>query len=401
VPWGWSNLDVYDRGARFVFNGNYFQLVHPYLDHPPLFGLLVGAVAWLQGAREFTDVTAEMIRPVPIVCSVVAIWLAYLLGRAVLGAAPAMVGIVLLASAPAAILVQRQVEAEALLAPLLLGTLLLVRETLKPAPGRAALLGMLACCAIAPLVKVSGVAVAAIAAAVLLSSGSWRLAAAALASGVLGLALFFAYGAVYDWNLFLRVVSNSESHRYGVLGVYQFIAAPAGPEGANGGLRDGWWLYGWLALAMAIGVRRERRFGLLAWPVLGYAVVIMLLAEHISYFGWFRVAVYPSVYMLAGWLAWRSVREPSALGVLLLLTVAVASVINPLLVPPRAESWAPNPYLVVAALAVLVAPPLLAMGRRDDRLAALARYSAAASLVGAVGLNLVASLDLANIYQRI
>lgn len=403
VPYGWSNLRVYANPVHTTVNGKPFEVVHPFLDHPPIFGLLVGGAAWLQGARQLTDVTAQMIRPVPILASIVALCLAYLLGRRVLGAGPAILGTLLLATAPAAVLVQRQVEAEALLAPLLLGALLLVPVTRDHPPRRARLAGLLACCALAPMVKVSGVAVAGVTAAVLLSAGRWRLAGAALTAGLVGTAAFFAYGALFDWNLFLRVIAGLEANRYGVLGVYQFISAPAGPAGANQQLRDGWWLLGWLALVLVTAFSGDRRMDLIGWPILGYAVVIMLLAEHVSYYGWFRLTVYPLVYLLAGWLAWRAVREPNALGILLFVTIGSASVFSPLFAAPYTDSWTPSAYLLVLLLAVSAGPALMVpwLVQRKRWIAPLARYTAIAALTLTVTANLAASINLATIYQSL
>ena len=403
VPYGWSNLLVYAHPVHTTVNGKPFEIVHPFLDHPPIFGLIVGGAAWLQGARQLTDVTAPMIRPVPIVFSIVALCLAFLLGRRGLGAGPAILGTLLLATAPAAVLVQRQVEAETLLAPLLLGGLLLVPTGGDRPPRAAAAAGLLACCAIAPMVKVSGVAVAAVIATVLLSAGRWRLAGAALAAGLLGTAAFFAYGAFYDWDLFLRVIAGSEAQRYGVLGVYQFISAPAGPSGANQQLRDGWWLLGWLALVLVTAFRGERRIDLVAWPILGYAVVIMLLAEHVSVYGWFRVTVYPLVYLLAGWLAWRAVSEPSAISLLLFVTVGSASVLSPLLATGSADSWTPSPYLLMALLGVFVGPTFLVpwLGQRKAWIAPLARHVAVAALTLTLTANVSATVNLSTIYRSL
>lgn len=400
VPYGWSNLRVYPPGSSATINGRFFEIVHPFLDHPPLFGLIVGAVAWLQGARELTDVTAGMVRPVPIVLSILTLGLAYMLGRRVFGPGPAMVAAVLLATAPAAVLVQRQTEAESLLAPILLGALLLV-SSLERGPQRTSTVAcLLACCAVAPAVKVSGVAVAGAVAAILLARGHWRLAFAALASGLAGTAAYFVYGALYDWHLFIRVLAASEARRSGITGVYQFIAAPAGPGGADQRLRDGWWLLGWLMVGAAAMAKRRERLELLVWPIVGYTVVIMTFAEHVSYYGWFRVTVYPLIYLLAGWFAWKVVRTPSAPGLLLLLTLGMATSINALFATPGTESWAPNPYLLLAALAVSILPVLL-VASRDGRERAWARYVAGAALGLTVVANVVASANLALVFREL
>ncbi|MFN2466170.1 MAG: glycosyltransferase family 39 protein [Candidatus Dormibacteria bacterium] len=402
VPYGWSNLRVYPPGTPVTLNGRYFEIVHPFLDHPPVFGLIVGAAAWLQGARDFTDVTMQMIRPVPILLSIVTLYLAYLLGRRVLGAAPAMLGAIILATAPAAVLVQRQVEAESLLAPLLLGSLLLVGPVDRDDRRRGALAALLACCALAPLVKVPGVTVAVLVAAVLIARGRWRPAAAALAAGVAGTAIFFAYGALLDGQLFAHVLAGSQGRRSGVLGVYHFIVSPAGPGGAIQQLRDGWWLLGWLAVAVAALSGGDRRVELLAWPVIGYAVVIMLFAEHVSYYGWFRVSVYPLVYLLAGWFTWRAAREPSAFGLLLVACVGGATALNAVFAAPGAESWAPNPYAVIAVLALVALPGLITLaGAGEPRVLDWSRKMAMAAVALAITANIVASAQLTTIFRAL
>ena len=140
-----------------------------------------------------------------------------------------MVGATLVAVAPVAVLMQRQVEAESMLAPMLLGALLLIHRVLRGVGGRWTVGGLLLLCALAPLVKVSGVALAAVAVAVLVLGGRWRLALACVGAGLAGTAVYFVYGASYDLGLFIRVIQDSESRRYGVMGVYEFITAPAGP----------------------------------------------------------------------------------------------------------------------------------------------------------------------------
>ncbi|HEV1997939.1 MAG TPA: glycosyltransferase family 39 protein, partial [Candidatus Dormibacteraeota bacterium] len=267
VPYGWSNLHVYTDRISVAANGTTFAVAHPFLDHPPLFSLMVGFAAWLQGARELSDATVAMVRPVPIALAILTLFLLYLLGRRIVGAPAAMAGTFLLATAPAAVLVQRQVEAESLLAPLLLLALISLQRRLLGDVRARWVATLLSCCVLAPLAKVSGVAVAGGAAAVLLGAGHWRMALATVVAGMVGLGGFFVYGLTYNADLFFRVVSEWEPRRYGVMGVYQFIAAPSGPSGAVRHLRDGWWLLGWLAAGVLAARLRDRRQQLLLWPL--------------------------------------------------------------------------------------------------------------------------------------
>lgn len=409
VPYGWTNHTAYPDGVRLRANGTQYVIVHPFLDHPPVFGILVGGAAWLAGARELTDVKVDMIRPVPILCGVLAILLLYLLARRLLGPPAAMAGIVLLATSPAAVLMQRQVEAESLLAPILLGAILLMLRILDGRAGRWTTAGLLGLCLVAPLVKVSGVAVAGVAATVLLTSGRWRLATATLAAGVAGLGLYLLYGALFDWQLFTRILGQSDNRRYGVLGLSEFIAAPAGPSGVNHHLRDGWWLLGWLGLGWLLTRGRDIRTQLLVWPALGYGLVMMVFGERLQDYGWFRLTLYPIVYAMAGWIAWEAVRRPSATALLAVLALGTTTATSALLQGGNsatraayAGSWVPSAYLLVFITVVFVGPAILAAWHQGQPLMAkLARYTGELALALTVAANVATSLNLATVYTHL
>lgn len=408
-PYGWSNLRIYQDRLTVRANGTTYQVAHPFLDHPPLFGLTVGGLAWLEGARDLPDVTTAMTRPVPIALGVLSILLLYLLARSLLGPPAAMAGAALMATAPALVLMQRQVEAESMLAPMLLGALLLLRRILGggPRPWSVALLLLL--CFLAPLVKVPGVILAGTALVVLVTRRRWSLGMASLVAGVAGVAAYFLYGALFDWHLFQGVVAESETRRYGVMGVYEFIAAPAGPSGAVRHLRDGWWLLGWVMVGWLITRTRDLRHDLLLWPVLGYALVIMLFAEGVQDYGWFRLTVYPLLYALAGVVVWEAIVRPSATALLAALTLGGATATTAWLMAgnsaeraAHAQSWAPSAYALLVFLAIAVGPALLSAWRPDSAaLRSYARYVAVAALGLVLLANIGTSLSLGLVYSQL
>ncbi|MGI8609972.1 MAG: glycosyltransferase family 39 protein [Candidatus Dormibacteria bacterium] len=397
VPYGWSNLHAYGERISVAANGTTFEVAHPFLDHPPLFSIIVGLAAWLQGARQLGDVTISMVRPVPITLGVAALFLTYLLGRRLVGPPAAMAGTVLLATAPAAVLVQRQVEAESLLAPLFLLALIALHRRLSGDLRSRWVAVLLTCCLLAPLAKVSGVAIAGGLAAVLIAAGRWRLAVLTAGAGLLGIAGYFAYGIAYNADLFFKVLAESETHRYGVMGVYQFITASSGPSGAVRHLRDGWWLLGWLGVGAAVGRVRNLGQDLLLWPLAAYAVVIMLAAEGVQDYGWFRVAVYPLVYILAGWLTWVAISRPSALGLVAMIALGGATATTALF--GDEGRWAPSAFVLLAGLVVAVAPALLTGAYPSSRrLSQVARAVAGLALILVVAANVATSAQLDRLY---
>ncbi len=132
-----------------------------------------------------------VIRLVPVLCSVVCVGLLYLLVRRHLGRPVALIAAALLAFTPVAVTASALVEAEWLLAVLLLGALLLVGRR-----DRAGIGMLLAICLLAPLVKETGVLVAGSVCLLLLVAQRWRLALAVAGAGAVGVGLIARLGRV-------------------------------------------------------------------------------------------------------------------------------------------------------------------------------------------------------------
>jgi uncharacterized membrane protein len=395
----WSPYAAYAVHTVFHANGVVYHLVHHWMDHPPLFALLMGGWVWLLGDRTMLQVTAAQVRIPAIVFSTASLPLAHLLGRRMLPRAASLLGVALLAVSPAAVLLGREPEPESLQALLLLAALLLTLRVLEGRAGAWTWTGLLLGCLTAPLLKVTGIAVAGICAVILLAAGRWRAAPAVAASGAAGLLGFVLYGWLVDWQLFVRVWEAQNANRTGMLAAWAFIASPAG---VNRSLHDGWWLLGWVGLGLlAAGrVRRRELFGV--WPPVAYALLMMVVAgqAEAGQYGWYRVIVYPSVYLAAGWLAWEAVAGTSLPRLALLLGLGGATATNWWLAGPYA-AWVPNPGLLVVLVgAVLLPAAILGAGREDRwlrRLAVCAAWVAMATML--VG-NVVESVWLPQIFVR-
>src|SRR5437867_186320 len=90
-PYTWSYFSGYPSVTRFAANGTTYPMVHHWMDHPPLFSYLMGGWVILLGDRRISEVAAWQVRIPPIIFSVVAILLAYLLARRSLGTGPALI----------------------------------------------------------------------------------------------------------------------------------------------------------------------------------------------------------------------------------------------------------------------------------------------------------------------
>ncbi len=394
----WSYYPIYGRTGVLQAYGTAFPMVHHWLDHPPGFSLLLGGFLWLIGDRSMLGLTPEHVRLLPAVFSTFCIPLAYVLGRRAVGELAALCGAALLATGPAVVLTGREAEPESVLAPMLLVALLI---TARLTEGRAAgwELGVLLVLSfLAPLMKFSGLAVGGVTAAVLLMNGrSWPawLAGMAAAAGVLA---YVVYGWAVDWALFLRVLRQQAGNRTGLLAGINFVADPAG---INRPLHDGWWLLGWIGLGLLLfHGRRSRSEQLLAWPVLAYALTIMVLAGQVQtgQYGWYRVILQPLVYVAAGAVVARAVLSPSPSRLAAVGVLGGATALNWSL--GHGSGLVPNPVVAAAVLALLLLPSALVAWPRFGRYSALARGLATAAVALLVLGNVATSLELADIFVR-
>jgi Dolichyl-phosphate-mannose-protein mannosyltransferase len=295
VPTGWTGLwDAYGHWQLFDWQGNEYALVTPYLDHPPLFSLVVGGVAWIAGERTLTDVSLSVIRLVPIGLSLLVLVLAYRLAQATVGTWAARIAILLLAFSPATITLARLTESEALLTVWLIAALLALTRLQKQPADRYAVVLVLISCIAAPLTKVPGIAIGFTAAVALFSWQRPRLAMTAAMAAFAGILLFAAYGALLDFALFRNIWSAQADRHAGFSSGYELL---------RGGLGDWYWGLGIVGLGV-LATRGGDAARLVAWPVLAYVIVITLTAnaDLAGRYDWYRIPIYPLVYIGAGFL---------------------------------------------------------------------------------------------------
>jgi hypothetical protein len=293
VPIGWTDLwSSYPSNHLISWQGHTYPLVTPYLDHPPLFSLIVGGVSSLTGARGLTDVSLGTIRLVPIALSLVAIVLIFVLMRSTLGQLPAAITVGLLALSSTVISLDRLTESESLLAVLMLIALLALKSFDEDG-NRRALVVMVVACTLAPLVKVPGISVGLACTVILVSRGRLREAGVPLALAGAGLVGFALYGALLDWPLFVHVWQAQAARHHGLNAGYELL---------RGGLGDYWWGLGIVGLG-ALLLRTDRRGDWLVLPAIAYVVVITLAAapDLAARYDWYRIVIYPLVYAGAGW----------------------------------------------------------------------------------------------------
>jgi hypothetical protein len=312
VAWAWlgQSLWLYHWPASWSYlpeqlpvtvmptsQGVLLPWVSPWLDHPPLFGLLVGGVALLAGEHTPTEVGPVAIRLVPVLLSIVTAWLLYLLAARHLGRATALVALAIFCLSPWMIEASRLVEAEWLLAPMLLGVLILASHR-----GRLPSAALLALCVLAPLVKVPGVIVGGAGAVALLTERRWVMAGLALLGAPVGIGLFAAYGAAVDWHQFVLVWQVQAARHTSLAAGRLFLFSGDAGLWNFVPLTDPFWTVGMVGLAVMLLRKPLGTEARIPLAFAGYALLMTLTAstEAAQYYGWYRFAVDPLCYIGVG-----------------------------------------------------------------------------------------------------
>ena len=389
---GWSLFwQAYPAAVRALPPPPFSEpLVYPYIDAPPLFSWLVGVVAWLDGDRTLIDVIHD---PGPrlfcIGLSITALVLSYLLGRLVIGVLPALIGVLLMATAPIPVVLGRLVAAEQLLGVLLLAALLAIFH-LRRAPGdRRWLTLLLACCLVAPGVKAPGLVIGASAILLLAARRQFRLAILAGGLALAGELAVLAYTASLDWQSYTAEVRIRASQLSGLTG-YRFITSSTGFDHQQA--VDGWWLLGWLGLAELIG-RRRGDWDLFTVPAIVYLLLMLgLAAEYSGGYGWYRITLIPIIYLSAGRFLWLAAAELSWPRLALAAVLAIATAAN--WSAPLGLKF--DPMLLGGIVLLAVLPAIIAMLLPNARTGA--RSAAFALLALLIPTGLVEVANLAAIY---
>ena len=213
VPSTWTLFyDAYMRGG-IMPQGN---IVTPYLDHPPLFSLMVGGWAWLVGETDVQNMDWAKVRLPMIILSIATIGLLYVYTKRVFGPTLALFTLAAMVFFPSHVVSSRFVAAEHWIGFLLIGGLYAYDVYSRSANQRQRsiawyTLGAISLTAI--LVKLSGVVVVATLIFLALYQRRTKLAVMLITSGLVSVLVFGVWGYFYNWEVFLNVLEAHHSRR--------------------------------------------------------------------------------------------------------------------------------------------------------------------------------------------
>lgn len=306
------NVDQVFRGTA---KGNPFPINSPWFDHPPLLGLITGGFAYTQGARVFEDAQITFIRKPMIVLGMLSVGLLFLYLKKVFGLKEAIAASAIYSTSPLAIIGSRMVQAENLLIPLFLASLIATYFYLEKQKTWVLWLSAIIA-GTALLVKFSAVSI--ILSNILLifyffPGGVKKAIPSVVTFSVVSLSFllfFISYGYAYDFNQFLAILSSNSNRFYGI-GANAFYDVLNVTKITNiRYLTDGWVLAGWIAAISLFfilsGEKKKEMFVLI--PLVCYLIIFLLFGS--EPYGWYRYPFLPFLFGAIGRILVLTLKNP-------------------------------------------------------------------------------------------
>jgi 4-amino-4-deoxy-L-arabinose transferase-like glycosyltransferase len=297
TPASWTIYwDVYPELATTRYGGLEHVVARPYLDHPPLFGLAIGAWAKLTGNGGAETLNWAKLRfPMVLLAygtlALIGLFVNYLLGKDY-----AVLTTVAMVFFPAHALASRFIAAENAIAFLLMLGLcgLIVWDTKKnlSKKTRYALIGGLAVISGAAIwVKLSGVVVPATLGLVALLRKRPRIfmVIAAAATGAIG--MLMVYGAWYDWEVFWKILSG---HTTRPQSFWSFWTIVTQMDLGYLPLKDPSWIVGFVGIFLLMAnskIAWSKRLYIFA-AMFNFSLLFLFVAP-VEAYGWYKYALLP------------------------------------------------------------------------------------------------------------
>jgi 4-amino-4-deoxy-L-arabinose transferase-like glycosyltransferase len=297
IPTSWSPHKAYTNKVEY-FNpqGAHFTLVTPYLEHPPLFGLVAGGFAYIRGIRSFDEVTIAKIRPLALFMGVVSIYAVFLLASAVCGSSIGLIASGLYAIIPTIVVGSRIVQNENFFIPFFLFALYFAYkylETPKTKNGKVQTTYFVftsLLCGLLPLAKIPWIAASLSVIGMFLFSKKWNAAFWVFAATMIGLSGWLLYGYMTDAELFANLW-KLQLARYDMT-FDSFFVLFRDPVVVDRFLVDGWIYFGWIAMFVLMMKDTKKHLPII-FGFLAYLAVFVFAIPGEPLHGWYRYPFYP------------------------------------------------------------------------------------------------------------
>lgn len=317
VPVNWSQHREYKNFSIAKFQGAPVRIVSPYLEQPPLFGLVAGGFALLTGSEAMFDITLTQIRILALILGMISLFLVFILARKLYGDFIGLLSALLYATIPTIVIGSRIVQNENFMIPMMLVTWLLILNYLKTKKTwqrnlAAVLAGLLT------LAKVPWAAVTVALCLLLAKEKRWRDVFIVGLIAVSIFSLFFLYGWAYDWSTYTALwkiqISRSK------IGLGNFLALFTHPYLLDRLYADAWIYWGWFSIFF-LSLNFKKHAALLI-PLLAYFLIFIWAIPGIEAQGWYRYPFYPFLIIASAVLIEQILNKPSLLNLFFFFLIA-------------------------------------------------------------------------------
>lgn len=302
VPRAWTSLDFPEKA--FVYKGAvsykggdpvvHVNLVEPWLEHPPLFSLLVGEFAHLYKANRNDIIPTSFIRTPVIIAALFVSIMIFLVARLVSGYWSGILAMLIYGVTPILVLGSRLAVPENIIALFYISVIyLLIKFQLHQKFRFLLVIPLLV--GIAGLSKATGFFIVFLAIYTVLIKRKYKYALYLFAATLPFVALFFVYGLHFDQEIFWRINTIQSSRPVGFASLGWFFVSPAFDIAE---LLDGWFIFLLLSAAFFLfsplsGLKRFISLSFVFW-----IAVVMFSGGEADLLPWYRYPAYPLLAIL-------------------------------------------------------------------------------------------------------
>ncbi len=296
VPISWSAIPLYINRTNLTIDKLYFPIVTPYLDHPPLFGLLVGIWALITGQSTFETITLTNIRLIPIGLSLLSLFLVFLLGKSLYGYWVGILSLLIYSVATIYVVNARIVVAESLLTPLYLAAIYIFSYKKIKNIKTFLVLGILT--GIAVFTKILGITLPiSLGILSLIDKIKFRYTVTIVTSVTLSIALLCVYGIYFGNDLFFRIQAYQGGRALGADTLWILLTAPII---VNKIIYDGWYFWGILSIVLLCIKWKTHKY--IVIPALTYIFLLIISVTKTDIHGWYMFPLFPFMAIASGYM---------------------------------------------------------------------------------------------------
>lgn len=292
VPMSWSRHPQYKNRKDIYYQKVPFTIVKPYLEHPPVFGLIAGSYALTHGAKDMYHVDLVNIRGFALLLGLLSIASVFLLTYELYGKHVAFIAMLLYATIPSVAVGARLVQNENFFIPVWLFTLYLITKFIKTKKWSYRVIAAVLC-GILGLAKVPWLAATVSVVMILLYHKRYKDIVKLLAITIPVFLLYFVYGFYYGKEVFLGLW-KLQLNRYD-LGFLSIFALWQKPYLIDRFYVDGWIYWGWFSMVLLFS-RLQKEFKqhiVIISGFLAYFLVFFAGVPDEPGHGWYRYPFYP------------------------------------------------------------------------------------------------------------